>query len=147
VALGARMVPFAGYSMPVQYKDGVLKEHLWTREHAGLFDVSHMGQARITGREPIAKSFEKVVSADYQGLKPGKQRYGVLLNADGGIIDDLMAGKPDHDGLFVVVNAGNKDEDFAFWQANLEGDATDHPRGPRADRHPGSRGRRGDGRP
>jgi aminomethyltransferase len=74
VAAGARMVPFAGYSMPVQYKDGVLKEHLWTREHAGLFDVSHMGQARLRGADP-AKSFEKLVSADYQGLKPGKQRY------------------------------------------------------------------------
>ncbi|KAI6244265.1 Glycine cleavage system aminomethyltransferase GcvT [Aphelenchoides fujianensis] len=117
------MVPFAGYSMPVQYKDGVLKEHLWTREHAGLFDVSHMGQARIRGDNP-AKSFEKVVSADYQGLKPGKQRYGVLLNADGGIVDDLMTARPDDDGLFVVVNGACKDNDYAIIARELAGEAT-----------------------
>ena len=123
VALGARMVPFAGYAMPVQYKDGVLKEHLWTREHAGLFDVSHMGQARIRGENP-AKSFEKVVSADYQGLKPGKQRYGVLLNAEGGIIDDLMTARPDDDGLFVVVNGACKDNDYEIIAKALAGEAT-----------------------
>ncbi|PHY18006.1 glycine cleavage system aminomethyltransferase GcvT [Caulobacter sp. BP25] len=122
VAAGARMVPFAGYSMPVQYKDGVLKEHLWTREHAGLFDVSHMGQARIRGENP-AKSFEKVVSADYQGLKAGKQRYGVLLNADGGIVDDLMTARPDDDGLFVVVNGACKDNDYAIIARELAGEA------------------------
>lgn len=123
VAAGARMVPFAGYSMPVQYKDGVLKEHLWTREHAGLFDVSHMGQARLRGANP-AKSFEKVVSADYQGLKPGKQRYGVLLNAQGGIIDDLMTARPDDDGLFVVVNGACKDNDYKIIAGALAGEAT-----------------------
>jgi aminomethyltransferase len=123
VAAGARMVPFAGYSMPVQYKDGVLKEHLWTREHAGLFDVSHMGQARIRGENP-AKSFEKVVSADYQGLKAGKQRYGVLLNAEGGIVDDLMTARPDDDGLFVVVNGACKDNDYAIIARELAGEAT-----------------------
>ena len=123
VAAGARMVPFAGYSMPVQYKDGVLKEHLWTREHAGLFDVSHMGQARIRGENP-AKAFEKVVSADYQGLKPGKQRYGVLLNAQGGIVDDLMTARPDGDGLFVVVNGACKDNDYAIIARELAGEAT-----------------------
>ncbi|UAL10296.1 glycine cleavage system aminomethyltransferase GcvT [Caulobacter segnis] len=123
VAAGARMVPFAGYSMPVQYKDGVLKEHLWTREHAGLFDVSHMGQARLRGDNP-AKSFEKVVSADYQGLKPGKQRYGVLLNAQGGIIDDLMTARPDDDGLFVVVNGACKDNDYKIIAETLAGEAT-----------------------
>jgi aminomethyltransferase len=123
VAAGARMVPFAGYSMPVQYKDGVLKEHLWTREHAGLFDVSHMGQARIRGENP-AESFEKVVSADYQGLKAGKQRYGVLLNAEGGIVDDLMTARPDDDGLFVVVNGACKDNDYAIIARELVGEAT-----------------------
>lgn len=120
-ALGARMVGFGGYDMPVQY-EGVLAEHRWTREHAGLFDVSHMGQCKITGADAISQ-FERFVPGDYQILKSGKQKYSLLLNKDGGIIDDLMAGKPDHDGLFVVVNAGNKDEDFAFWKANLEGDA------------------------
>jgi len=123
VAAGARMVPFAGYSMPVQYKDGVLKEHLWTREHAGLFDVSHMGQARLRGAHP-AKSFEKLVSADYQGLKPGKQRYAVLLNAQGGVIDDLMTARPDDDGLFIVVNGACKDNDYAIIAEALKGEAT-----------------------
>jgi len=120
-ALGARMVGFGGYDMPVQY-EGVLAEHRWTREHAGLFDVSHMGQCRISGADAISQ-FERFVPGDYQVLKAGRQKYSLLLNAQGGIIDDLMAGKPDHDGLFVVVNAGNKDEDFAFWSANLAGDA------------------------
>ena len=120
-ALGARMVGFGGYDMPVQY-EGVLAEHRWTREHAGLFDVSHMGQCKITGADATAQ-FERFVPGDYEILKAGKQKYSLLLNDKGGIIDDLMAGRPDHDGLFVVVNAGNKDEDFAFWEANLEGDA------------------------
>ena len=120
-ALGARMVGFGGYDMPVQY-EGVLAEHRWTREHAGLFDVSHMGQARITGPDAIAQ-FERFVPGDYAILKDGKQKYSLLLNADGGIMDDLMAGKPDHDGLYVVVNAGNKDADFAHLAANLAGDA------------------------
>lgn len=115
------MVGFGGYNMPVQY-EGVLAEHRWTREHAGLFDVSHMGQCKITGADAISQ-FERFVPGDYAILKAGKQKYSLLLNAEGGVIDDLMAGKPDHDGLFVVVNAGNKDEDFAFWSANLEGDA------------------------
>ena len=121
-ALGARMVGFGGYDMPVQY-EGVLAEHRWTREHAGLFDVSHMGQARITGPDAIAQ-FERFVPGDYAILKDGKQKYSLLLNANGGIMDDLMAGKPDHDGLYVVVNAGNKDADFAHLAANLSGDAT-----------------------
>lgn len=119
--LGARMVGFGGYDMPVQY-EGVLAEHRWTREHAGLFDVSHMGQARITGADAIAQ-FERFVPGDYAVLKDGKQKYSLLLNDDGGIMDDLMAGKPDHDGLYVVVNAGNKDADFAHLAANLAGDA------------------------
>ncbi|SFS50635.1 glycine cleavage system aminomethyltransferase GcvT [Brevundimonas viscosa] len=121
-ALGARMVGFGGYDMPVQY-EGVLAEHRWTREHAGLFDVSHMGQCKITGADAIAQ-FERLVPGDYQILKAGKQKYSLLLNAEGGIMDDLMAGKPDHDGLYVVVNAGNKDADFAHLKANISGDAT-----------------------
>lgn len=120
-ALGARMAAFAGYDMPIQY-EGVLAEHRWTREHAGLFDVSHMGQCKITGADATAQ-FERFVPGDYAALKAGKQKYSVLLNGEGGIIDDLMAGRPDHHGLFVVVNAGNKDEDFALWRAQLAGDA------------------------
>ncbi|MBS0295520.1 MAG: glycine cleavage system aminomethyltransferase GcvT [Proteobacteria bacterium] len=121
-ALGARMVPFAGYDMPVQY-EGVLAEHRWTREHAGLFDVSHMGQAKLRGADPF-KSFEKLVPGDYQGLKLGKQRYSLLLNKDGGILDDLMAGRPDDDGLFIVVNAACKDADFALIADALKHEAT-----------------------
>ncbi|GAA0867963.1 glycine cleavage system aminomethyltransferase GcvT [Brevundimonas basaltis] len=120
-AAGARMVGFGGYDMPVQY-EGVLAEHRWTREHAGLFDVSHMGQCKITGADAIAQ-FERFVPGDYAILKAGRQKYSLLLNAEGGILDDLMAGKPDHDGLYVVVNAGNKDADFAFLRDNLSGDA------------------------
>jgi aminomethyltransferase len=121
LALGARMAEFAGYDMPIQY-EGVLAEHRWTREHAGLFDVSHMGQARITGEDALAQ-FERFVPGDYQSLKSGKQKYSVLLNAEGGIIDDLMAGRPDHDGLFVVVNAGGKDADFELLKNGVEGKA------------------------
>lgn len=122
VALGARMVEFAGYSMPVQYPEGVLKEHLWTREHAGLFDVSHMGQARLRGADPLA-AFETLTPGDFTGLKPGKQRYSLLLNAEGGIVDDLMAARPDDDGLFVVVNGACKDNDYQLIAQALAGTA------------------------
>ena len=117
IALGARMVPFAGYSMPVQYADGVMKEHLWTRESAGLFDVSHMGQARLRGVAPLA-AFEEIVPGDFIGLKPGRQKYSMLLNRQGGIIADLMAGRPVapdgtvDEALFVIVNGASKDNDF-----------------------------------
>jgi len=131
IALGARMVPFAGYDMPVQYVDGVLKEHLWTREHAGLFDVSHMGQARLRGPNsekggPLA-AFEELVPGDFINLKPGKQKYSVLLNRDGGIVDDLMAARPvsiegtGDDGLFVVVNGACKENDFKVIEGELAG--------------------------
>lgn len=120
IALGARMVPFAGYTMPVQYPMGVMQEHLWTREHAGLFDVSHMGQARLRGVSPLS-AFEEVVPGDFIGLKPGKQKYSVLLNKKGGIVDDLMAGRPDDDGLFVVVNGACKDNDFKVIDDELAG--------------------------
>ena len=126
LALGARMVPFAGYDMPVQYTEGVLKEHLWTREHAGIFDVSHMGQARLRGVAPLA-AFEEVVPGDFINLKPGKQKYSVLLNRQGGIIDDLMAARPVNsvgtgdDGLFVVVNGACKDNDFKVIADELAG--------------------------
>jgi aminomethyltransferase len=129
VALGARMVPFAGYSMPVQYPMGVMGEHLWTRAHCGIFDVSHMGQARLTGVSPLS-AFEEVVPGDYIGLKPGKQKYSVLLNRQGGIIDDLMAGRPTgpdgtpDDGLFVVVNGACKENDFKVIEGELAGQVT-----------------------
>jgi aminomethyltransferase len=121
VELGARMVPFAGYDMPVQYPAGVLKEHLHTREKAGLFDVSHMGQAFLSGDDP-AKALERVTPADVQGLKEGMQRYGLLLNERGTIIDDFMfshlSGEKD---LYLVVNGATKEGDFAYIADKLKG--------------------------
>jgi aminomethyltransferase len=123
VALGAKMVPFAGYSMPVQYPEGVLKEHLWCREHAGVFDVSHMGQAKLRGVAPL-HAFEELVPGDFINLKPGRQKYSVLLNKQGGIIDDLMAARPDDDGLFVIVNGACKENDFKVIDDELAGQVT-----------------------
>lgn len=117
-ALGAKLVPFAGYEMPVQYPSGVLAEHNWTRQHAGLFDVSHMGQCFIMSESFAisAATLEKLVPADIAGLEPKQQRYSQLLNETGGIIDDLMitrAAYPGYEGwLYVVVNAGCKDGDY-----------------------------------
>jgi aminomethyltransferase len=125
VALGARMVPFAGYDMPVQYPSGILTEHNWTREHAGLFDVSHMGQCFIVGPDfaTTAKAMETLVPADVLGLAPRQQRYSQLLADDGGILDDLMITRPDYAGyegwLYVVVNAGRKAADFAHFEKHL----------------------------
>ena len=120
LSLGAKMVPFAGYEMPVQYGLGVVKEHLWTRQHAGLFDVSHMGQVQLfsavdEGPEEtdfIAHEFEKLVPMNLVGLKHGRQRYAFFTNETGGILDDLMVAKRD-DHLFVVVNAACKEADIA----------------------------------
>lgn len=125
-AAGARMVAFAGYELPVQYETGVLKEHLWTREHAGLFDVSHMGLFTLRGPDHAtsARALEALVPADVLGLPPGRQRYTQLLNEDGGIIDDLMvtrpAEQPDADGaLRLVVNAARKGVDEFHLRARL----------------------------
>ncbi len=117
VALGARMVPFAGYSMPVQYKSGLMAEHLHTRASAGLFDVSHMGQLRLVGPDAAA-AFETLMPVDVIDLPVGKQRYGLLLNDDGGIIDDLMFFKREHD-IFVIVNGACKAGDIAHIQAKI----------------------------
>ena len=117
-AHGARMVPFAGYDMPVQFKPGVMKEHQHTRTAAGLFDVSHMGQVIVRG-DGAAEALESLVPVDVVGLKTGRQRYALFTNDDGGIEDDLMiANKGDH--LFLVVNAARKDADLALMRAALE---------------------------
>ncbi len=132
VELGARMVPFAGYEMPVQYSPGVLKEHLHTREKAGLFDVSHMGQAFLSGADP-ARALERLTPADAVGLRPGRQRYGLLLNDHGTIKDDFMFSRlVGEDALYIVVNAGTKDGDFAYIADALTGVATIEPRPDRA---------------
>lgn len=119
VELGARMVPFAGYDMPVQYPLGVLKEHLHTRAKAGLFDVSHMGQARLVGPDRIA-ALEALCPGELVKLKEGRQRYTVLTNDAGGILDDLMITNRGDD-LFLVVNAACKDADLAHIEAHLAG--------------------------
>ncbi len=124
-ALGAKLVPFAGYEMPVQYPMGVLGEHNWTRQNAGLFDVSHMGQGFIVGPDfaTSARAMEQLVPADLLGLQPHQQRYSQLLNADGGILDDLMITRAAYTGyegwLYVVVNASRKDADYAHITAHL----------------------------
>ena len=117
--LGGKMVPFAGYDMPVQYRDGVLKEHLHTRQQAGLFDVSHMGQVRLTGPE-AALALESLVPVDLVDLAVNHQRYALFTNEAGGILDDLMVTNAG-DHLFVVVNAACKDADIAHMRRHLAG--------------------------
>ena len=125
VALGARMVPFAGYDMPVQYPTGIIAEHTHTRTSAGLFDVSHMGQAWLIGpdHETTARALETLVPADMLALEVGQQRYSQLLNDEGGTIDDLMVSRsalPGTDGrLYLIVNASRKAIDFAHMRARL----------------------------
>ena len=135
--LGGKMVPFAGYEMPVQFPPGILKEHLHTRASAGLFDVSHMGQALLhlenaggdaeTRHNAIASLIETLVPGETKGLKPGQMRYTLLLNDQGGIRDDLMVTRPrdlaNAGTLFLVVNAATKDADFAHIAAALKGQA------------------------
>jgi aminomethyltransferase len=120
VELGARLAPFAGYEMPINFRDGILKEHLHTRAAAGLFDVSHMGQLalRSSGGESAARALEALVPVDLLGLGEGRQRYALLTNSRGGILDDLMiANLGDH--LLLVVNASRKDADEAHLRSSL----------------------------
>ncbi len=140
IAAGARMVGFAGYGMPVQYPEGIVAEHHWTRTHAGLFDVSHMGPCFLQLSAPsgdteadhraIAAIIEPLICGDIVGLKPGQVRYTLLLNEEGGIRDDLMVARSariEHSGtLYIVVNAGTKDSDFALMEQAAEGRATLH---------------------
>ena len=123
IELGARMAPFAGYDMPIHYRAGVLAEHLHTRKFAGLFDVSHMGQAVIEGADhaAVAGFVETLCPADFLNLAPGRQRYTQLLNDEGGIVDDLMAARPaGADGaLRLVVNASRKAVDYALIRSRL----------------------------
>lgn len=116
--LGARMVPFAGYDMPVQYPLGVMKEHQHTREQAGLFDVSHMGQILLTGAG-AAKALEALVPVDIIDLPVGMQRYAMFTNEQGGILDDLMVANLGNDQLFLVVNAACKEQDLAHLRKHL----------------------------
>lgn len=136
--LGAKFTPFAGYEMPVQYPMGVLKEHLWTRENAGLFDVSHMGQAWLKTREAeigtdaahvaASSAIESLVPGEIRKLKKGGLRYSVLLNDEGGVLDDLMITRPPGDDrqgvLILVVNAATKEADYALIREKI-GDRVD----------------------
>ena len=137
VEYGAKLVPFAGYEMPVQFPDGVKEEHLWTRSEAGLFDVSHMGPSFLTlasgtradpaAHAEIAALIETLVPSDIKGLKPGQARLTVLLNAEGGILDDLIITRPyeeDRQGeLYIVVNGAMKDQDWGIFESALAGKA------------------------
>jgi len=127
VELGARMAPFAGYDMPIQYPKGILAEHSHTRAAAGLFDVSHMGQAILEAEDwpRLAAALESLCPADIAGLAPGRQRYTQLLNEAGGIVDDLMVTRPAEGGarLMLVVNASRKAIDFTLLTQRLAGRA------------------------
>ena len=114
--LGARMVQFAGYEMPVQYAEGLRAEHLWTRSHAGLFDVSHMGQVRARGRG-LAAALERALPVDFDAWPAGTQKYSLLLNDEGGIDDDLMVARLEAGEVAIVANASRKAEDLARLQS------------------------------
>jgi aminomethyltransferase len=120
-ARGGRMVPFAGYHMPIQY-EGIIAEHLWTRDNAGLFDVSHMGQLLLSGPN-VAAALEALVPGDIAGLKPGRIRYSLLLDTNGGILDDLMITHASPD-LYLVVNGATKWDDIAHLREHLPDDVT-----------------------
>jgi aminomethyltransferase len=120
-AKGARMVEFAGYHMPIQY-DGIMAEHAWTRENAGLFDVSHMGQLMLTG-DGAAGALEKIVPGDISALAEGKMRYSLLLAEDGGILDDLMITRAPM-GLYLVVNGAVKFDDMGYLRGELPDEIT-----------------------
>lgn len=121
-AKGARMVSFAGYHMPIQY-EGIIAEHLWTRAHAGLFDVSHMGQLKISGAGTDA-ALEALLPADVKGLGPGRMRYSLLLAENGGILDDLMLTRLPDGSLYMVVNGATKYDDMAHLHEHLPEDVT-----------------------
>jgi aminomethyltransferase len=129
-ARGARMVPFAGYEMPVQYPGGIIAEHLHTRAKAGLFDVSHMGQIALRG-DGAPRALERLVPGDLQSLAPGRMRYTLLLNEAGGILDDLMATRVEG-GLMLVVNASRKEADLAHLRRHLASDVAIEPQFERA---------------
>ena len=118
--LKAKMVPFAGYDMPVLYPEGIIKEHLHCRENVGLFDVSHMGQVRIVGKDALA-FLERLTVADLKNLAPGKATLSLIMNEKGGINDDCIITKVTDEHFFMVINAGCKDNDLAYMNAHKNG--------------------------
>ncbi|MBL0319050.1 MAG: glycine cleavage system aminomethyltransferase GcvT [Alphaproteobacteria bacterium] len=119
----AKLVEFAGYEMPIHYPDGILKEHQWVRSHVGLFDVSHMGQAWLSGKTST-EFLEKITPSNFQKLPALKAKYTVLTNDQGGIIDDLIITRVDTENFYIVINAGCKHKDLAWLQQNLPADCT-----------------------
>ena len=115
---GGKIVPFAGYLLPVQYGTGVIKEHMAVREECGMFDVSHMGEIMFTGETALA-TLNHLMTNDFTDMPPGKVRYSVMCNENGGCVDDLIVYKFDEQEYFVVVNAANKDKDYAHMLKNL----------------------------
>jgi aminomethyltransferase len=122
-ALGATMVPFGGFIMPIQYPKGILTEHKAVREKAGLFDVSHMGELTLSGPDALA-NLNRLISNDFTDLEIGKIRYGVLVREDGTAVDDLLVYKRNIEDYLIVVNASNTDKDDAYFQAHLKGQFT-----------------------
>ena len=115
---GAKMVEFAGYQMPIQYKDGIIQEHKFTRENAGIFDVSHMGQLFISGADDLTKDLEKIFPVNLKNLKINQSKYSFLMNDEGGIHDDLIITKM-KDGYLIILNAACKNQDFEIIQKKL----------------------------
>jgi aminomethyltransferase len=120
-ALGATMVPFGGFVMPIQYPKGILTEHKAVREKAGLFDVSHMGELTLSGPDALA-NLNRLISNDFTDLEIGKIRYGILVRDNGTAVDDLLVYKRNADDYLIVVNASNTDKDDEYFQANLKGE-------------------------
>lgn len=126
VAIKAKMAEFAGYDMPIQYETGVMTEHNWTREKCGIFDVSHMGQITVQGKD-AAKLWERLTPSAISKLGSGVAKYTVLTNEEGGMVDDLIITRLAEDKFFAVINAGCKDKDIGWIQQNLpDGVKFDH---------------------
>ena len=123
LACGGRIVPFAGYLLPVQYPTGVIAEHMAVRERCGLFDVSHMGEVVLEGPDALA-NLNRIVTNDYTGMEAGRVRYGLMCRENGGCVDDLLVYKLRDDKYFVVVNAGNRAKDVEWIRSHLRGDVT-----------------------
>jgi len=122
VAAGGKIVPFAGYLLPIQYGSGVIKEHMAVRTQAGLFDVSHMGEVTIKGEDALS-NLNHLLTNDFTSLKIGAARYSPMCNENGGVVDDLLVYRTGEQAYLIVVNAANREKDVEFMRANIFGDA------------------------
>ena len=119
IKYGAKLVEFAGYQMPIQYKDGIIQEHKYTRLHSGIFDVSHMGQLFILGGDDLTNDLEKIFPADLKKLNTNQSKYSFLMNNKGGIQDDLIITKT-YDGFLIILNAACKYNDYEVIKSKLD---------------------------